>query len=303
MSNKQCTCLGGFLGHSRECAMFDESMMRINATAPLADAPKSYERHDPDNATAPFLSFIPDAKRDELIGALLASLEKSDQRETDFFMVRSFIGGLGLLAAQFAPAAPLEDAPSDERSTGICFFCGSPMSGVHESDCLQEGVAKSAQSDERARFEAWAYCNGWEGSLHKTEFGEYADEKANLAFAGWQARAQAPTTASALTDERIIEIAARFDHGSAKEYCFTGANFRECIRALLREAGSASADAEDGQLSTETVHKPVHSLTGEQREAIKYARSVMGSVNWETPDSFRAKQIIDALLREAGSGQ
>lgn len=59
-------------------------------------------------ATEPFLSFIPDAKRDELIGALLADLEKSDQRETDFFMVLSFIVRLSLLAAQFAPAAPAQ---------------------------------------------------------------------------------------------------------------------------------------------------------------------------------------------------
>jgi hypothetical protein len=78
----------------------------LSASKPAA--PQNYERHDPDTATAPFLSFIPDAKRDELIGALLESLEKSDQRETDFFMVRSFIGGLGLLAARFAPAAPAQ---------------------------------------------------------------------------------------------------------------------------------------------------------------------------------------------------
>jgi hypothetical protein len=64
---------------------------------------KPYEQHDPDNATEPFLSFIPDAKRDELIGALLASLERNADRETDFYTVRWFIGGLGLLAAQFAP--------------------------------------------------------------------------------------------------------------------------------------------------------------------------------------------------------
>lgn len=48
-------------------------------------------------ATEPFLSFIPDAKRDELIGALLADLEKSDQRETDFYIVRAFIGELSSL--------------------------------------------------------------------------------------------------------------------------------------------------------------------------------------------------------------
>jgi Lar family restriction alleviation protein len=81
------------------------------------EAVKSYERHDPDNATEPFLSFIPDAKRDELIGALLASLERNSDRETDFYTVRSFIGGLGLLAAQFAPLAQSaeQDAPLDAQ--------------------------------------------------------------------------------------------------------------------------------------------------------------------------------------------
>lgn len=37
-------------------------------------------------------------------------------------------------------------------------------------------------------------------------------------------------------------------------------------------------------------------MTGEEREAIKYARSVMGSVSWETRDSKAAKDVLDALL-------
>jgi hypothetical protein len=100
-------------------AAIADSVLRENGCAAPLDRGGSepvvrpYERHDPENATAPFLSFIPDAKRDELIGALLADLEKSDQRETDFFMVRSFIGGLGLLAANHAPASP--SVEQDER--------------------------------------------------------------------------------------------------------------------------------------------------------------------------------------------
>jgi hypothetical protein len=88
----------------------------LKADGGKGEAVKPYERHDPDNATAPFLSFIPDAKRDELIGALLESLERSDQRETDFYMVRSFIGGLGLLAAQFAPQAECAPQQTDAEA-------------------------------------------------------------------------------------------------------------------------------------------------------------------------------------------
>lgn len=43
-------------------------------------------------------------------------------------------------------------------------------------------------------------------------------------------------------------------------------------------------------------------LTDEQREAIKYARSVMGSVSWETPDSIHAKAVLDALLTTPREG-
>lgn len=43
-------------------------------------------------------------------------------------------------------------------------------------------------------------------------------------------------------------------------------------------------------------------LTDEQRESIRYARSVMGSVSWETPDSIRAKAVLDALLAATKEG-
>jgi hypothetical protein len=39
-------------------------------------------------------------------------------------------------------------APSEETSTGICFFCGEPINGKHEDDCPQ-----AAQPDERAAFD------------------------------------------------------------------------------------------------------------------------------------------------------
>jgi hypothetical protein len=115
--------------HSPECRAEHAAAVAggrfVKDAAPIApraaEQPKQYERHDPDNATAPFLSFIPDPKRDELIGALLASLERSDQRETDFYMVRSFIGGLGLLAAQFAPRADADTA--GEYESALNFGC------------------------------------------------------------------------------------------------------------------------------------------------------------------------------------
>jgi hypothetical protein len=40
-------------------------------------------------------------------------------------------------------------------------------------------------------------------------------------------------------------------------------------------------------------------LTVTQLNAIRYARSVMDSVSWATPDSIRAKQVLDALLTTA----
>lgn len=99
----------------------------------IADTAKPYERHDPDNATAPFLSFIPDAKRDELIGALLASLERNADRETDFYTVRSFIGGLGLLAAQFAPQGVIADRaatkPDDDKAWKLLMLSAASKSG------------------------------------------------------------------------------------------------------------------------------------------------------------------------------
>jgi hypothetical protein len=43
-------------------------------------------------------------------------------------------------------AAILADhsASQDEQSTGICFFCGEPIDGKHESDCPQASPAASS---------------------------------------------------------------------------------------------------------------------------------------------------------------
>ncbi|MBB5414046.1 hypothetical protein [Paraburkholderia atlantica] len=76
------------------------------------------------------------------------------------------------------------------------------------------------------------------------------------------------------------------------------------IRALLREAGSASADAEDGQLSTESVDKPVDLTDALQATLKKWERWQADGEERGCPETNgMATAISDlrAILREAGS--
>jgi hypothetical protein len=45
-----------------------------------------------------------------------------------------------------APQQPAQSAEQGERSTGICFFCGEPIDGQHESDCPQSTAPQPAQT-------------------------------------------------------------------------------------------------------------------------------------------------------------
>jgi hypothetical protein len=45
-----------------------------------------------------------------------------------------------------APQQPAQSAEQGERSTGICFFCGEPIDGQHESDCPQSTATQPAQT-------------------------------------------------------------------------------------------------------------------------------------------------------------
>jgi RNA polymerase-binding transcription factor DksA len=49
--------------------------------------------------------------------------------------------------ARDAYAAGLNEA-EQERSTGICFFCGEPIDGKHESDCPQATATQPAQTEQ-----------------------------------------------------------------------------------------------------------------------------------------------------------
>lgn len=44
-----------------------------------------------------------------------------------------------------APQQPAQSAEQGERSTGICFFCGEPIDGQHESDCPQSTATQPVQ--------------------------------------------------------------------------------------------------------------------------------------------------------------
>lgn len=44
-----------------------------------------------------------------------------------------------------APQQPAQSAEQAERSTGICFFCGEPIDGEHESDCPQSTAMQPVQ--------------------------------------------------------------------------------------------------------------------------------------------------------------
>jgi hypothetical protein len=47
--------------------------------------------------------------------------------------------------------APAQSAEQDERSTGICFFCGEPIDGEHESDCPQSTATQPVQTQAALR--------------------------------------------------------------------------------------------------------------------------------------------------------
>lgn len=142
-------------------------------------------------------------------------------------------------------------------------------------------------------------------------------------------RAAAPQAGVTLTDEQIMRIVRYSTVGSnaiaPSEWCafaralltaekVAGQEVEEepdCW-AILTPNGSrlVSPDEAKGRRdayplyrrATQQPAQPVaqtQALTDEQREAIKYARSVMGSVSWETSDSKHAKQVLDALLTAA----
>lgn len=180
--DKQCTCKG-VLGHSRQCAMFDESMMSMSIGAPLDKesgkpaAPVGWRFNvgssddriwltvtTPHGATASLSCADRNGSGRTIQGQVLMALKEAldapaapsvEQDESGAFEAWAKKQGYRFnegdlrnakswaLAAWMARAA----AQQAEPSTGICFFCGEPINGEHESDCPQAAHAASTSAN------------------------------------------------------------------------------------------------------------------------------------------------------------